>query len=146
MRALFLTLAALSMTSPAYAATAFGTKEEAQHLAKELVAIIEQDGVVVAAQAVVDPAGPFRRSSMGINLFVGSTVIADNREPETVAIDYDNFPDLNGNNVWPLISAAADRQDDALLRWYHYDTQEAYDFRCFSLRASRDDGLVMVCR
>jgi superfamily II DNA/RNA helicase len=67
-------------------------------------------------------------------------------EPESVATDYADFPDLTGEPIWGRISAAADRQDDAELRWYHYDTQEPYTFLCFVRRAGRDNGMVMVCR
>ena len=134
------------VVTPVVAGTDFGTKEEARALATELVSIINQEGVAAAAEAVVNPDGPFRHSRMGVNLFHGSTVIADNREPETVAADYSEVADLTGELAWPMISAAADRNDDVVLKWYHYDTQEVYDFHCFSMRASRDDGAVMVCR
>lgn len=130
----------------ARAAEDFGTKAEARALASTLVAIIDRDGVAAAARAVLDPDGPFRHSRMGVNLFHGSTVIADNREPETVATDYADTADLTGALVWPIISAAAEAEDDALLKWYHYDTQEVYDYHCFSMKAARDDGAVMICR
>jgi hypothetical protein len=83
---------------------------------------------------------------MGVNLFQGSIVIADNREPETVAADYSETADLTGAVVWPRIRDAGQVGDDAILTWYHYDTQEAYEYHCYSKRADRDEGLVMVCR
>mgnify|MGYP000719442879 CR=1 FL=1 len=131
---------------PAIAGEEFGTRQEARALATALIAIIDEDGIAAGAHAVVDPESQFRNSRMGVNLFRGSTVIADNREPETVAADYSETADMTGTLVWPLIAAAADRQDDAILKWYHYDTQEAYDYHCFSMRAARDDATVMVCR
>ena len=131
---------------PAAAGEDFGTKEEAMRLATALVAIVEESGITAAAGAVVDPAGPFHAARMGVNLFHGSTVIADNREPETVAADYSTTADLTGALAWPLIEAAAAVGGDAILKWYHYDTQEAYDYHCLSLRAARDDATVMVCR
>ena len=144
---LTLSFAAIVLSAGVAAAgTDFGTKEEARALATKLVSIIDDEGVAAAASAVVDPDGPFRFSRMGINLFHGSTVIADNREPEMVASDYISVADLTGEPVWTRISSAADRQDDAVLDWYHYDTQEEYQYHCYSMRASRDDGLVMVCR
>ena len=122
------------------AADDFGTREEARALAERLVAIID-------AEAIYDPAQPFLASRMGVNLFRGSMVIADNREPETVAADYAAISDLTGEAAWPRISAAASLGGaDAILKWYHYDTQEIYDYRCFAMKADRDDGHVMVCR
>jgi hypothetical protein len=146
MRIHLIVSAVLALSLPAHAGTDFGTKEEARALATELVGIIDRDGIAAAANALLTPDGIFRRSRMGVNLFHGSTVIADNREPETVADDYSETPDLTGVPVWPRISAAAAKQDDVILKWYHYDTQEIYDYHCFSMRASRDDGTVMVCR
>ncbi len=136
----------VSAAGAAAAAPPLGTKEEARRLAEKLVEIIDAEGVDAATKALYDPAQPFMSTRMGVNLFRGSVVIGDNREPETVAAAYDETEDLTGEPVWPRISAAADKADDAVLKWYHYDTQEVYDFKCFSMRASRDDGLVMICR
>lgn len=143
------TLLALSLPLAASAETTeqFGTKKEARTLAEALVTIVDDQGIAAATEAVLDPAQQFRKSRMGVNLFHNGMVIADNREPETVAADYTQTPDLTGDLVWPRITAAADAGgEDAMLLWYHYDTQEEYMYHCFSLRAHRDDGMVMVCR
>ena len=124
----------------------FGTREEAKRLADEMIAIVEERGIEAAIIAMHDPERPFAASRMGVNLFRGSTVIADNREPETIAADYASTADLTGALVWPIISAAAEREGDASLKWYHYETQEAYDYKCFSKRAAVADATVMVCR
>lgn len=129
-----------------HAGTEFGTAEDARALATALVSIVERDGIEPAVGVMHDPEFPFRESRLGVNLFRDATVIADNREPEMVAADYEHLRDLTGELIWPLISEAADGPQDVVLKWYHYDTQEAYDYHCFSLRAARDDGLVMVCR
>jgi len=138
---------AIHAAASAAAASPFGTLDEARALAERLVAIIDEDGIDAAAVAIYDPAHPFVATPMGVNLFRGSVVIADNREPETVAADYAQVADLTGAPVWPRVSAAAAAGGgDAVLKWYHYDTQEVYDFHCYSLGAATDDGLVMVCR
>ena len=67
-------------------------------------------------------------------------------EPETIAADYSETADLTGALVWPIISAAAEVGGDANLKWYHYDTQEEYDYKCFSKRSADIDVTVMVCR
>ena len=134
------------VANASWAAQPFGTKEEARRLAEQLIQVIEAEGIRAAAEAVYNPEMPFLHTAMGVNLFTGSTVIADNREPEMVAADFSQTEDLTGAPAWPRIAAAADIADDAVLKWYHYDTQEVYDFHCFSMRATRDDGLVMVCR
>lgn len=136
---------AIFVNAPAQA-NDFGTAEEANALAEALVEIIEAHGVDAAVAAIHDPEQPFVGSRMGVNLFRGATVIADNREPEMVAADYSETWDLSGVPVWPRISAAADAEGDAVLEWYHYDTQEQYTYHCASRRANRDDALVMVCR
>lgn len=137
---------AACLAAPVLAANDFGTKEEAREIATQVVSIIDAEGLTAAAEAIISADGPFRKSRMGINLFHGTMVVADNREPETVAVDYADFPDLTGEPIWPRITAAAEREDDAVLLWYHYDTQEDYEFHCFVKRAQRDDGMVMVCR
>ena len=146
MKQITLSLALAALAMPVFAASDFGTKEEARSIADVVINIVEENGIAAAAQEIVSADGQFRASRMGVNLFQGTVVIADNREPESVAADYVDIQDLTGAPVWGRISAAADIEDDAELLWYHYDTQEEYLFRCFSKRASRDDALVMVCR
>lgn len=137
---------AAAFATPTLAGTDFGTKEEAREIASQVVDIIEAQGLTAAAEAIISSNGPYRKSRMGINLFNGTVVIADNREPESVEMDFGDFPDLTGEPVWPRISAAADIEDDARLLWYHYDTQQNYEFHCFVKRAQRGDSMVMVCR
>ena len=134
------------LATPLLAGSDFGTKEEAREIATRIVEIIDSQGMTAAAEEIISADGPYRRSRMGINLFDGTVVVADNREPESVATDYGDFPDLTGEPVWGRITAAADAEDDAVLLWYHYDTQENYEFHCFVKRAQRDNGMVMVCR
>ena len=124
----------------------FGTREEAKQLADEMIAIVDSEGIEMAIKAMHDPQRPFVGSRMGVNLFEGSTVIADNREPETIAADYSETADLTGALVWPLIASAAEVEGDANLKWYHYDTQEEYDYKCLSKRADTMNATVMVCR
>lgn len=124
----------------------FGTRDEAKSLADRMIDIVNDAGIEAAVTAMHDTDEPFVGSRMGVNLFSGSTVIADNREPETIAADYSSTADLTGTLVWPIISAAAAAEDDAHLKWYHYDTQEEYDYKCFSKRSDAADATVMVCR
>lgn len=137
---------ALLFASTTTAGTDFGTRTEARALAESLISIVETEGIDAAIDAVYSEGGPFQETRMGVNLFKGTFVIADNREPEMVAADYSSVPDLTGENVWPRIAAAAERSDDVVLKWYHYDTQAVYDYHCFSMRADRDDAAVMICR
>lgn len=138
--------AALGLAGRADAGTDFGSAEQARALSLALVAIIDARGIGAAIDAMHDPDQPFAASRMGVNLFAGSLVIADNREPEMVAADFAEQADLTGAPAWPRIAAAADSGGDAVLEWYHYDTQAPYTYHCHSARAQRDDGLVMVCR
>ena len=142
----FLGVLALLTAAPCLAGTDFGTEAEAKGMAEALVAIIDAEGLDAARTAMFQSDRAFRLSPMGINLFQGSVLIADNREPETVSADYAKIIDLNGENAWALIEQAAAGPGDALLRWYHYDTQDEYLYHCYSLRAHRDEALVMVCR
>jgi hypothetical protein len=124
----------------------FGTREEAKLLADKMIAIVDNEGIEAAIKAMHAPNSPFVSSRMGVNLFSGSTVIADNREPETIAADYSEMADLTGALVWPIVAAAAEVEGDAALKWYHYDTQENYDYKCFSKGSDTVDVTVMVCR
>lgn len=143
----FFTVMALGMVPNfAIADGDFGSLEEAQQIATAMIAIVDTQGVETAIEAMHDRGYPFVGSRMGVNLFSGSTVIADNREPETIAADYSETADLTGTLVWPLIATAAKQGGDANLKWYHYDTQESYDYKCFSLSAATVDATVMVCR
>ena len=124
----------------------FGTRAEARTLAERMIKIVDENGIEAAISAMHDPDEPFVGSRMGINLFSGRTVVADNREPETIAADYSQIADLTGSLVWPIIAAAATAEDDANLKWYHYDTQEEYDYKCYSKRSADTVVTVMVCR
>lgn len=128
------------------AGTEFGTKQEAMDLADRIITILDADGLSAGIKALFDPDQPFLSSRMGVNLFAGSVVVGDNREPEMVAADYAETPDLTGTMVWPLIDVAADRGEDVVLKWYHYDSQEIYDYHCFSRHAQNTSYTVMVCR
>ena len=124
----------------------FGTREDAKHLADAMIAVVEAEGLEAGVMAMHDASQPFVSSRMGVNLFQGSTVVADNREPETIAADYSEIEDLTGTLVWPIIAAAAAVEGDAALKWYHYDTQEEYDYKCFAKHYDRENATVMVCR
>jgi hypothetical protein len=145
-RTAFAALAALAAVSISHAGTDFGTREDAEAIADALVAIIDADGIEAAVAAMHDPSQPFLASRLGVNLFKGSIQVADNREPEMVASDYAETADLNGLPIWPLVTAAADSKSEAVLLWYHYDTQERYEYHCLSRWGRRDEGLVMICR
>lgn len=140
-------LYAVLLSGPIQAGVDFGTLAQSQQLADQLIKIIDADGIEAGVMAVHDPARPFAGVRLGINLFQGSVLVADNREPEMVAADYTQVSDLNGVAAWPAIVAAADDGgSDTQILWYHYDTQAPYLFDCFSKRASRDAALVMICR
>lgn len=146
MKSLLAVLALGVVATATFADGDFGTREEAQSIAEAMISIVDADGMEAAIGAMHDPAQPFVQTRMGVNLFAGSTVIADNREPETIAADYSATADLTGALVWPIISAAAEVEEDASLKWYHYDTQDAYDYQCFAKKSAVADVTVMVCR
>lgn len=79
-----------------------------------------------------DANKPFSASQMGIHVFEQSIIVADNREPELIATSYAEVEDLTGEPMWPRIVAAADASSDAILEWYHYDTQAEYTYQCYS--------------
>ncbi|MEO0820477.1 MAG: hypothetical protein AAF074_08625 [Pseudomonadota bacterium] len=147
MKTLTGTLLALGlMSSASVAGTDFGSKQDAMELTDKIISIIDADGLSAGIEALFDPEQPFATSRMGVNVFAGTVVVGDNREPEMVAADYATTPDLTGALVWPLIDAAADDGADVVLKWYHYDTQEVYDYHCFSQHAANPNYTVMVCR
>lgn len=127
-------------------AFAFGTLEEAETMAAEMISIINTDGVDGAISAMHDPAKPFSASVMGIHVFEDTIIVADNREPELIATSYADVQDLTGEAMWPRISAAADTKSEAVLEWYHYDTEAEYTYNCYSERAANEAVVVMICR
>lgn len=143
----FYTLAAASVFgSVAHASGDFGTDVEAREIASAMTSIIQGDGLDAAIAAMHDPALPFSASRLGIHVFEKSVIVADNREPELIASSYAEVEDLTGEPMWPRISAAADARSDAVLEWYHYDTEAEYTYLCHSEWAKPDEILVMVCR
>lgn len=142
-----LALAATTVLAlPALASGDFGTAAEARDIAAAMSGIIRSSGLEAGIAAMHDPARPFGSSRMGIHVFEQSVIVADNREPELIASSYAEIEDLTGEAMWPRITAAADAQSDAILEWYHYDTDAEYTYSCYSEWAIRGSVLVMVCR
>ena len=131
---------------PLSAGTDFGTRADAQVIADQVIRRLDEGGLQSTIEAMFYPALPFASSPMGVNLFAGSVVVGDNREPEMVEADYAEASDLTGALVWPLVDAAADAREDVILRWYHYETQEVYDYHCLCARAKNRLHTIMVCR
>ncbi|MCU0905951.1 MAG: hypothetical protein MUF73_00580 [Rhodobacteraceae bacterium] len=140
------TVAALAVSAPALASGDFGTDAEARAIAAAMTAIIQADGLDAGIAAMHDTAHPFSTSRMGIHVFEQSIIVADNREPELIASSYAEIEDLTGEPMWPRIASAADAKSDAVLEWYHYDTEAEYTYNCYSEWAVAGDVLVMVCR
>ncbi len=124
----------------------FGTADEAKSIANEMSSIVQAGGVDAAIEAMHNPDMPFVGTQMGVHVFEQSIIVADNREPELIASSYAEVEDLTGEAMWPRIVAAADAQDEAVLEWYHYDTEAEYTYNCYSEWAVPGDVLVMVCR
>ncbi|WP_373636729.1 hypothetical protein [Yoonia sp. BS5-3] len=127
-------------------ASDFGTKEQSQDIAGQLSAIVQTGGVDAGIDAMHDPSQPFSTSTLGIHLFEDGIIVGDNREPELLAAAYTEVEDLTGEPMWPRIVAAADMRDDAMLEWYHYDTEVEYTYACYSEWAIEGTALIMVCR
>ncbi|MFC6638353.1 hypothetical protein GV827_00350 [Sulfitobacter sp. JBTF-M27] len=146
MKHILVLIFSLAFAQPGFAGIDFGAPQEADALADRMIGIIDNEGLDAAVEAMHDPSQPFRTSRMGVNLFRGSFVISDNREPEMVASDYGQTADLTGAPAWPRIVAAARDNGVATLLWYHYDTQEVYEYQCHARAAKSVDASVMVCR
>lgn len=124
----------------------FGTVEEAREIARQLSEIVQSGGVDAGINAMHDGTMPFSTSDLGIHLFENGIIVGDNREPELIAASYAEVEDLTGEPMWPRIVAAADAQSDAILEWYHYDSEAEYTYACHSEWAETGTTLVMVCR
>lgn len=124
----------------------FGSGGDARAIATAMTQIIQSDGLEAGIDAMHDPAMPFSASQMGIHVFEQSIIVADNREPELIASSYAEVEDLTGETMWPRIVAAADASSDAVLEWYHYDTEAEYTYLCHSEWSVPGDVIVMVCR
>lgn len=137
-------LAALIGTS----ATAgdFGSEQDARNIANQMSTIIQASGIDAGIAAMHDAGQPFSASQLGIHVFEDGIIVGDNREPELLAASYADVADLTGEPMWPRIVAAANEQADAILEWYHYDTEAEYTYACYSEWAIADSALVMVCR
>ncbi len=146
MRTLCFAIGLASVPTLGFAMGDFGTAEEAQSLANQMTAIVNEGGVDAAISAMHDPSLPFTATEMGVHVFEQSIIVADNREPELIASSYAAVEDLTGEPMWPRIIAAADEQGEAVLEWYHYDTEAEYTYNCYSEWATPQEVLVMVCR
>lgn len=140
--AIFCILGATSVS----AGVAFGTDEEARSIAAQMNKIVQSGGVDAAIDAMHSPDQLFVTTQMGVHVFEQSIIVAENREPELIASSYAEVEDLTGEPMWPRILAAADAKSDAILEWYHYDTETEYTYNCYSEWATPGDVLVMVCR
>lgn len=145
-RQLCLLPACLVAATAATANTDFGTADDARSIAGQMSEIIAANGIDSGIEAMHDLAMPFATSKMGIHIFEDSIIVGDNREPELIASSYAEVQDLTGESMWPRIVAAADTKSDAILEWYHYDTEAEYTYECYSEWAIAGSAIVMVCR
>lgn len=136
----------LLSASVAFADGDFGTENEARTIAASMSEVITTNGLDAAIAAMHDSSYPFSTSDLGIHVFEQGVIVADNREPELTATSYVDLADLTGDSMWPRITSAADAQSDAILEWYHYDTEAEYSYKCYSEWAQASEVLVMVCR
>jgi len=142
-----LAIFALSMPGLSVSAgTDFGTAEEAEAIATMMIEIVNAGGVDAGVAAMHDEKLPFATTALGVNLFDGSVLVADNGEPERVASDYAYTTDRQGTAIFPGLTEALSRGQTIQLRWYHYDTQEVYLFDCHGRSSELHDAHVMVCR
>ncbi len=141
----FIAAATITATS-AVAREDFGSQADAQEIAAMMTEIVQAGGVGAAIDAMHATDKPFAESVLGIHVFEDGIIVADNREPELIASSYEEVADLTGEPMWPRIVAAADQSGDAVLEWYHYDTEAEYTYLCHSEWADGDTVLVMVCR
>ncbi len=132
--------------SVAVSGTAFGTEADARKMATYLSEIIVVDGVDAGIDAMNDPDMPFASSAMGLQIFEGSMIVADNRAPDLEVTSFADVADLTWTPMWPRIVEAAHTGEDATLQWYHYDTETEYTFHCYSEWAQGNSVLVMACR
>lgn len=139
-------IAAFGLTASIGTAGDFGSADEARTIGMMLADIVAEGGVDAGISAMHDPSLPFSSSSLGIHLFEAGIIVGDNREPELIASSYEEVQDLTGEPMWPRIVDAADQNGEAVLEWYHYDTEAEYSYNCFSTWAEADTALVMVCR
>lgn len=138
--------AVLLVGTTAQATESLGTEEEGLQLAEQIIQIIDRDGIDAAVSALASPDLPFSSTRQGVNLFNGSTVVGDNREPEMVYQDYAEISDLTGALAWPKIAEGAANKGEVVLKWYHYETQGVYDFTCITRSAKDPSYSVMICR
>jgi hypothetical protein len=131
---------------PSQAGKSLGTREEGEELARLMIEKIEDMGIRDATAAMFDPSLPFSSTRQGINVFTGSVLVGDNREPEMVEQDYRDITDLTGALIWTEMTAGLAENREITLKWYHYDTQEVYDFSCVLRATSDSEHTVMVCR
>lgn len=111
-----------------------------------MTAIVTANGADGAIDAMHDPSLPFVETVMGVHVFEEGIIVAENREPELIAASYAKVEDLTGETMWPRIAAAADGSSEAILEWYHYDTEAEYTYNCCSEWAIEPQVLIMGCR
>ncbi|MEM8915977.1 MAG: hypothetical protein AAGC83_09070, partial [Pseudomonadota bacterium] len=137
---------ALSATS-ASAGSKYGTAEQAQDLATQLIDIIDSGGIEAGVAAVHDQSGPFQATNMGVHIFADSVIMADSRDPELETVSYAGVADLNGVDFWEGMVTAANGNQNFETRWYDYDddTQE-YTYNCHSQWQTEGSVMVWICR
>ncbi|MEM7696527.1 MAG: hypothetical protein AAF318_18935 [Pseudomonadota bacterium] len=139
--------AALAAPAPAAVASTYGTAEEAAGLAKELIAIIDAGGLSAGLSAVHDPSGPFQTTGMGVHIFDSSVIIADSRDPDLESVSYAGVADLDGQDFWDTMVAAANTDQNTVVRWYDYDDPSVeYTFNCHSEWQTPGEVMVWICR
>ena len=127
--------------------TAFGTDEDIQETVPALIEYVEENGSDAAIEALDDPDHEFGGHNLGLMIWVDGQMGMHNRYPELAGVDFDQLQDLEGNYVIEDFSAAADAGGDYSLNyWPHYDTEEEYEYHCWSEWVEEPRILVAACR
>lgn len=140
-------LTALVATSAVHAAERYGTADEAQTLATQLIGIINEGGVEAGRAAIHDPSGPFQATEMGVHIFEDGVIMADSNDPDLESVSYAGVADLNGVDFWDGMVAAANGDKNFQTKWYAYSNPaEEYDYNCHSEWQTEGVIMVWLCR
>lgn len=141
-----LVLLASMFLSTSVLASDFGTESDVDEVIPQLKTLIESEGVDAATAALNDSSHALGGHDIGIMFWVDGKMAMHNKYPDLAGMNFDDLQDLRGNFVINEFTEAANEgRGMSLNYWPHYETEEEYEYKCYSEWVEQPRIMITAC-
>lgn len=138
---------AVALPGAASAGTDFGTDEQVREKVDELIAYIKANGTDAAVAALADESTSLGGAEPGLMVWIDGVMGAHNKYPDLGGVDFEQMQDLRGQYIVNDFTENANNGGGYSLNyWPHYETEQEYEYHCFSKWVEKGSVMVTGCR